>query len=304
MEKICFVILHYMSYKDTVECVESILNNVNYNNYNIIVVDNNSSNDSGKKLINRYTLNDLVEIIINNKNLGFAKGNNIGYKIAKEKYNAEFIVAINNDTIIEQKEFLNLIIEQYKESRFYLLGPDILSADGIHQNPQRLEGMKLEEVENLIQFYTKQYLKNKIIDIFKIHSLGVRIKKTMGKNNNIQTKENVIYENKVMDNVQLHGSCIIFSPLYIMNLDYAFYPETYMYGEEDILFYLCKINNYKIIFDPKIKIFHKEDVSTNYVLNNEIKKRLFVMKNGKESMVILKRIMLTNKLRSNNEENL
>lgn len=292
MEKVSFVILHYMSYKDTVECIESILNNIDYTNYNIIVIDNNSSNDSGNKLIEKYKYDKKIYIEINNENLGFAKGNNIGYKIAKEKYGSRFIVVLNNDTIIDQKDFLNLIVHQYELSKYYVLGPDIIAADGVHQNPQRLKGMTLNEIDQLIKLYNIQYIRNKIIDIFKIHNIGKKIKKIIGKNEFIKINENKLFENKIMKDVQLHGACVIFSPLYIKEKDYAFYPETYMYGEEDILFYICKKNNYKIIFDPKIKIKHKEDASTNYVLNDEIKKRLFTIKNGKKSINILRKLMI------------
>lgn len=293
MVKICFVILHYMSYDDTKECIESILNNISYNNYEIIVIDNNSTNDSANRIKELYKSNKKIEIIINNENVGFAKGNNIGYVYAKDKLNADYIIIMNNDTIINQKNFIELIIDSYKINNYHIMGPDILSADGIHQNPQRLSGMTLREVNNLIAHYNKQYLKYKIIDLLKIYNIGIKIKDKFKKNNTINNKENdnPYYKREVLQGVQLHGACIVFSPLFIRSMDYAFYPETFMYGEEDILHYICNKNKFKIVFDPKVKIYHKEDASTNLVLNNEIKKRLFTIKYGKESIKILKNIM-------------
>ncbi|ELC8439506.1 glycosyltransferase [Clostridium perfringens] len=304
MEKVSFVILHYMSYEDTVECIESILNNIEYSNYNIVVIDNNSTNDSGNKLIKKYKKNNLVEIVINTENLGFANGNNIGYRLAKERYKSDFIVIINNDTIIEQKDFINLIIKEYHKNKYHLLGPDIISFDGIHQNPQRLCGLSLEDVEDMLSEVKKNYLKNKFIDIFKIHNAGKKIKKIFKKQNEKKEITNPYFSNESLKNVQLHGACIIFSPIYIKNEVNAFYPETYMYGEEDILFYICKKKQYVTIFEPKIKILHKEDASTNYILNKEIKKRLFILKNSKESLEILHNIMKKDLSEENNEINI
>ena len=78
-----FVILHYISITDTIECIESILKNINYLKYYIIVVDNGSKNNSGNILKEKYKNNSNVKVILNENNLGFARGNNVGYKLAK-----------------------------------------------------------------------------------------------------------------------------------------------------------------------------------------------------------------------------
>ena len=127
MNKICFVILHYIVIDDTIECIESIFNNIKYENYNIVVVDNKSPNSSGKILKDKYKKNDRVTVILNNENSGFAKGNNIGYKYAKAILKAQFIILINNDTIIKQNDFIDKIINTYEETKFYVLSPNIIS---------------------------------------------------------------------------------------------------------------------------------------------------------------------------------
>lgn len=105
MPKIIFVILHYLTYEDTIECVESITNNINYKNYEIIIVDNASKNGSYEAIEDKFRYSEKIYIIKSNKNLGFAKGNNIGYKFAKNNLNADFIITINNDTIITERLF-------------------------------------------------------------------------------------------------------------------------------------------------------------------------------------------------------
>ena len=80
MYKFTFVILHYLTEYDTIDCVDSILNNVDYQDYKIIVVDNGSTNNSGETLLKRYRNNEKIVVIIVEENLGFARGHNIGYE--------------------------------------------------------------------------------------------------------------------------------------------------------------------------------------------------------------------------------
>ena len=145
--KFAFVVLHYITVQDTIECVESILNNIDYQNYIIIIVDNGSKNNSGELLKNKYSDNPKIKVIISKKNLGFAKGNNLGYNFAKYKMDSDFIALINNDTILEQKNFITKIVDKYTNVKFHILGPDILSTkDGIHQNPRPLTLQKKDEI--------------------------------------------------------------------------------------------------------------------------------------------------------------
>ena len=51
MDKIVYVILHYYTIEDTRKCVESIIEKEKDNNYEIVVVDNNSPNGTGEELI-------------------------------------------------------------------------------------------------------------------------------------------------------------------------------------------------------------------------------------------------------------
>ena len=77
MKKISIVILNYINYKDTIECIESIFE-MNYRYEGIVVVDNNSENESVKILNKKYKDNKKIIIVKARHNYGFAKGNNIG----------------------------------------------------------------------------------------------------------------------------------------------------------------------------------------------------------------------------------
>lgn len=106
MNEIFIILLNYNNYRDTIECVNSIIENEKQIKYKIVVVDNSSTNDSVKKLQQIEN----IHLIVSNENNGFANGNNIGIKYALEQ-GAEYILLLNNDTIITQ----NAISKMYKK---------------------------------------------------------------------------------------------------------------------------------------------------------------------------------------------
>ena len=104
--KLSVVIVNYNGYEDTVACVNSIIKS-EYKNFKIILVDNAS--DDKKTIYDDKFLNDNCDIIYNNHNLGFSDGNNAGIKYAKQKYNSEYFLLLNNDTVINVDTLGNLI---------------------------------------------------------------------------------------------------------------------------------------------------------------------------------------------------
>jgi GT2 family glycosyltransferase len=103
-------------------CLNSI-SKQNFNDYELVIIDNNSADGSVEYIKENFPKAKLVE---NSENFGFAKGNNTGIKAC----NGEWIFFLNNDTILEQNclEFLFKHIENRKPEQlvFSLL---LLKAD-------------------------------------------------------------------------------------------------------------------------------------------------------------------------------
>lgn len=93
---VCIILVNYNGYKDTVECVKSILE-CKYSNYKIIIVDN-ASKDAILLKADKW-LNDNAEIVYAKENNGFSEGNNIGIEYA-QKYSPDYILLLNNDTVV------------------------------------------------------------------------------------------------------------------------------------------------------------------------------------------------------------
>lgn len=118
--KVSIIILNWNNLNDILECLESVYKS-DYPNYEVIVVDNASSDgshDEIKKLFPRAAL------IKNNENMGYAGGNNIGIKYAMCG-DAQYFWLLNNDTIVEPDTLANLVRAGQTSSQTGLLSPVI-----------------------------------------------------------------------------------------------------------------------------------------------------------------------------------
>ncbi|WP_256975548.1 glycosyltransferase family 2 protein [Streptococcus pneumoniae] len=274
------MILHYRTSNDTIECIKSIQKLEG--DYKIVIVDNASQNGSIERVEALFANNDEIVIIKNTKNLGFAAGNNIGYAYARTQIKADMIAVLNNDIVIKQKDFINRIFELYRNSQFHIAGPDIVSlVDGHHQSP-------VVEKINSISKANKELFKYRILRIInKIGLYELMTRQPKKELNRISVADPMRYQ----ENVILHGSFVIFSPLYVSEEECAFRPDTFMYMEEPILYEYCMLKNYKTVFDPSIVIYHKEDSSTNSLYNAAYAKREFVFKNMIRSLKIYRSLL-------------
>lgn len=103
MGKIGIILLNYCNYKLTVDCIESIRKST-YQDYEIIVVDNNSPDHSGQKLSQL----EEIRFLQMDENLGFAAGNNRGIEVALSD-GCEYVMLLNNDTVIDPKMIETLV---------------------------------------------------------------------------------------------------------------------------------------------------------------------------------------------------
>jgi hypothetical protein len=99
------VLINYNNWQDTIECINS-LKNSGVKGTNILIIENCSHNDSLEKLKIEAPG---IKLISTNKNLGFTGGNNIGLKYALEK-NYDYAILLNNDTIVEGKDSIKVLI--------------------------------------------------------------------------------------------------------------------------------------------------------------------------------------------------
>jgi len=293
MKHFSFVILHYQAVEDTIECIESILDNIRYERVDLVVVDNGSPDKSGEILFERYKEKANVHILLHPKNLGFARGNNIGFQYAKNILHTDFIGMINNDTVIEQGDFVQQIVNRYEKSHFAILGPDIISlVDQGHQNPASIKEMDRKGAQialtiNRICLITSYIHADEYA--FKFIKFLYAVKDRLRNNSNSKSIKKRDSKEE-LENVQLHGSALVFSPDFIEHHN-GLHPGTFMYLEEDILFHLMKKENLKTVYYPDVRIYHKEDSSTKNSFTSSIDRRRFKYRHHIDSLHVYLDIM-------------
>lgn len=102
--KVGIVLVNYNGEKFQNDCIKTI-KEISYKNYEIIVVDNNSIDNSVRKLRDEYPE---VKIIETGENTGVARGNNIGIKHALEN-GCEYVLLLNNDTEVDSEILSNMM---------------------------------------------------------------------------------------------------------------------------------------------------------------------------------------------------
>ncbi|WP_199331215.1 MULTISPECIES: glycosyltransferase family 2 protein [unclassified Calothrix] len=91
--------------------------------YEIIIVDNNSSDGSPELVADKYPH---IRLIRQSENRGFGAGNNAGAKVAT----GEFLFLLNTDTILKSDIIPHLIELMYANSKLGIIGTKLLNPDG------------------------------------------------------------------------------------------------------------------------------------------------------------------------------
>ena len=115
---VSIIILNYNAGDLLLDCVSSIFES-NYKNFEIILVDNVSKDQSHKKCKEKFPDINLIE---NSENLGYCEGNNVGLR----KVNGKFIVVLNPDTIVDPY-WLDELLKAYKKNGDGLYQPKFLA---------------------------------------------------------------------------------------------------------------------------------------------------------------------------------
>lgn len=225
-ENICIILVNYNGYDDTVECIKSIENS-DYDNYKIILVDNGSKDKN--KILNDNYINNVADVIISEENLGFSGGNNLGIKYAQEKYDPEYYLLLNNDTVITKDTISNL-----------KKGFDFDSKAGI--------------ITGKIYYFSEPKTIWAAGGKFNFNT-GIADQPELGK-----IDDGVQYENTC--EVSFATGCTMLISKQVINT-VGYLEESYFLYAEDTD-YCCRVLNagFKIIYVGKALIYHKVSAST------------------------------------------
>lgn len=278
------VILNYNEYTVTIKCVESFLKQARSDfTVRVVIVDNGSTNNSYMELKRQFSKEKKVFIIKSYKNLGFAKGNNYGYKFLSEKAKMDFVIFSNSDISFPQTGLYDWVIDCCQKYNFSVLGPSIYSVGGkFYQNPLKNYTTDISKVK-------KQYAK------MHISLMKIWIKKIFRLRNNKLTNRFDTWDtpNKISSkNKTLHGSFQVFAQKYFDYYDEPYDGRTFLYMEEYILKLRCEKKHLNMVYDPNYEVFHQQSFSTRKISKNQNKldyfRALNIMRSTKVYLDILK----------------
>ncbi len=268
--KIVAVILNYKSWQETIECVHALLT-MNYENHEVIIVENGSGNESLTKLKESFGEDDRVYIITSDENLGFAKGNNLGIRKAVRELNADFVYVANSDTLNTNGELYNQIIAEYEEG-VGVLSPTVQKLDGSYHLPAI-------NTDDVIKEMNRAYF-NALYSYYFFR----RATRKQGKTINLKENFEETQKNLVIHKFVLHGCAYFLTPDYFDFFD-GLFPGTFLYWEELDLLLLMQKSKLRTKFVKTDIVIHKVNASTNTFFKEKERKRFRMsLESGRKSM--------------------
>ncbi|MBI2031286.1 MAG: glycosyltransferase family 2 protein [Candidatus Levybacteria bacterium] len=233
MKNIFISLINFNGRQNTIDCLESIekLNSAGPK-LNVVVIDNNSKE--------KFTIRDLrfknqIKIIRNEQNLGFSGGHNVGIDFALSK-DADYILILNNDTIVDSNLVQELLRELEKNSKVGIATPKIYFFPGFEFHKDRY---KKDELGRVIWYAGGQIDWNNII----------------GKHTGVDEVDNGQY-NHILETEFASGACMLIKRELIEKIG-KFDEKYFLYYEDADFCQRSKKTGYKTIYAPRAILWHK-----------------------------------------------
>jgi GT2 family glycosyltransferase len=230
---ISIILVNYNGADVLIDCLNSLEKFIPQDNCEIIVVDNNSQDNSVDILNDKFPHIKLIKLP---KNVGFGSGNNAGAKVAK----GEFIFLLNTDTILESNILPHLIELMSENPDVGIIGPKLLFPDKSFQ----------------ISFSPEISIKGEFT-ARKLH-----------KNAENKNKLHIIEEDfQDIKEVDIVVGAAFFIRADLFNLLGGFDEKFFMYFEESDLCQRVRNKGYKVLYTPHVSLIHIRGYSVNKISN-------------------------------------
>ncbi len=237
-----FVCTNYNNSDFTVKAVQS-LNSESVHEYVIVVVDNNSEPDSVRQLRDLADSYRNVTLILNNENLGYFRGLNLGIRhLRKHHPTVDWMVVGNNDLEFP-RNFADTVAACAKGLREYpVVSPDIVTIEGKHQNPHVIAGVSRARELVYDLYYSSYYL-------------GLAIQKLARALPHVSERGDERAWQTARSIYQGHGACYLLGPRFF-ELFSELWAPTFMMSEEYFLSKQLSDVGQQVYYEPSIQVVH------------------------------------------------
>lgn len=244
--RVLIVILNYGTYDLTIKMVEELKAALDYENYSIIVIDNDSPNESPEVLSKMADEKGFI-FCANKTNAGYAAGNNIGIRFGIE-HGFDYSWILNNDVELREKNVLSHMVHTAEgDPSIGCVGPKIFSLRGTPVAP----------------YCRRQSFWQMTIGVFAE-------KKYRQKHLEIAGTVYCVY-----------GCCMLLKNT-VMDEIHCMDERTFLYGEENILAERLLAKGYTTYYDPAVSVTHHESSSVKQLSSNQKEVRIRQAKKSRE----------------------
>lgn len=224
--KVAAVVLNYNSWEDTERCVADLEKQTNIEN--IIIVDNCSPNEDERTHLNSIANRNIIKLLLADYNNGYNAGNNIGIKYAIEN-GVDYILVANPDMRFPDIAYIEKLLESFKDSSVVVVGSDVITPEGHHQNPMTKTKEKWQD--------NFSWIKN---------LFSKKKGKTYQWND---SPEDSCYC------TSLNGCCLLIRSSFLKNIGY-FDERVFLFGEERILGSQVQSLDLKMFYNGSVTAIH------------------------------------------------
>lgn len=242
-KELSIIIVNYNKYDLTQRCIESVIDTISNIEYEIIVVDNCSTNESYKQLKLMNNNNNRINIIRNIQNKGFGYGNNKGVELSKY----DNILLLNPDVIVLDGAISKMLDRILYDKSIGVIGSKLLNEDLTLQYSCR----RFLPLNKFILARTplKNFISKKIIEEINSHYL-------MMDYDHISEKE--------VD--WLMGSCLMLRKKDFLEIG-GFSKEYFMYFEDVDLCYKLIKSEKRVLYYPEASMIHLHEQASVKKIN-------------------------------------
>lgn len=225
--KLVVIILNYNT-KDLLEnCINSVLNQQTKERIKVVVVDNNSSDQSASMVEQKFPQ---VEVIKSSVNGGYSTGNNLALK----SINGDNYLLLNSDTVVS-KGALQILLDIQEKHLFGIISCELINKDGTFQS--NFGDLPFGQALWLWLSGLDDYLNRHCSNIPSFH-------------------KNIICQNSLISEVGwVSGTAMMIKKSVIEKIGYLD-EKIFMYGEDVEYCFRAKQAGIKIGWTPQAQIIH------------------------------------------------
>lgn len=223
MKTLSIIIVTHNSENSICACLDSVFSQ-SLPDYEVIVVDNNSQDQTKGKIRQKYPL---VKLIENNNNFGPAKARNQAISVSS----GDFILCLDHDAVLAERSVFDLLKTVNLKADIGAVGPKILLEDRKTVYSKGISVSLLWRFHDLGSGSTDSKEPIEAKDVFGV------------------TATCALYRKQALESVRQSGE---------------YFDEDFFYFFEDVdLSWRLRKKGWRIIFAPKAEVFHKGGRSRN-----------------------------------------